>query len=83
MRDLDPARAEPDRQGHHLVDAADIGAMHDDIHREGNFQTHDVGGQRALSCKGAVIAGDVVGALLLAVLNRNLHVIETGIAEPI
>ena len=34
-----------------------------------------------LRAEGAVIAGDVVGGLLLAVLNRNLHVIETGIGE--
>ena len=47
----------------------------------GIFRPHDFGGERALARERALVAGDVVGACGLAVLDRDLHVIETGFGE--
>ena len=81
MRDLDPAGAERKRQRHHVRDAIDVGAMHHRVDRERNLQAHHFGGERALAREGAFIAGDAVGAGRLAVLDRNLDVIEAGVGE--
>ena len=44
----------------------------------GNFETHDLGGERALARESAFVAGDAVGRGRFAVLDGNLHVIEPG-----
>ena len=61
--------------------AIDIGAMHHGVDRERDFQAHHLGRKRPLAREGAVIAGDMVGAFRLAVLDRNLHVVEAGVGE--
>ena len=81
MRDFDPAGAERQRQRHHVFEAVDVGAMHHRVDGQQNFQPHHFGGQRALAREGAVIAGNVVGAGRLAVLDRDLHMIEAGVGK--
>ena len=55
--------------------------MHHGIYGERQIELHDLGRKRALSGEGAVIARDMVGGRSDAVLNGNLHVIETGRCE--
>ncbi len=81
MRDLDPCGAEREREIDHRSDVRDIGAVHDRVHGEGQLQSHHLGRERALAREGAVIAGDVVGGTGLAVLDRDLHVIEADAGE--
>ena len=81
MRDFDPAGAERQRQRHHVCEAIDVGAMHHRVDRQRNLQAHDLGGKRALAREGAFIAGDAIGAGRLAVLDRDLHVIEAGVGQ--
>ena len=83
MRDLDARGAEGERQFHHRFDARDIGAMHHHVDGERQAELHDFRRKRALARRGAVIAGYMIGGFLLAVLDRDLHVIETGIGQRI
>ena len=55
--------------------------MHHHVDGERQAELHDFGRERALARRGAVIAGDMVGGFLLAVLDRDLHVIEAGVGE--
>ena len=55
--------------------------MHDHVDGERQTEPHDLAGERALAREGAVVAGDVIGGCLLAVLDRDLHVIEAGVGE--
>src|SRR5262245_43641211 len=81
MSDFDPAGAERQRQIDHGVDALDIGAMHDGVDGEWQLEPHHLGCQGALARKGAVIAGDMIGGLPLAVLDRDLHMVEPGLGQ--
>ena len=81
VRDLDPARAERERERHHVLDVIDVGAVHHGVDGERDFEMHDFGGERALPGEGAFVAGDVVGGSALAILDRDLHVIETGFGD--
>jgi hypothetical protein len=55
--------------------------MHDRVHGQRQLVPHDLGRERALARKRAVIARDVVGGGGLAVLDGDLHVIEPGRGE--
>ena len=79
--DLDPARAERERQRHHVLDVINVGAVHHSVDGERDFEMNDFGGERALAGEGAVVTGDAVGGRTLAVLDRYLHVIEAGFGE--
>src|SRR5262245_3456292 len=50
--------------------------MYDHIHREEELAPHDLGRECEFPGKGARIASDVVGGLSVAVLNRNLYMVE-------
>ena len=78
MRDLDTARAQVERQRNHLRDPIDIGAVHHDVDGERNLQRVDIGGKRPLPYECALVPRDAIALSLVAVLNRNLHVIESG-----
>jgi hypothetical protein len=75
VRDLDPADAERD----HCFQAVDVGAVHDGIDRQRNFQIDHHGRERALARKCALIAGDMVGAFFFAVPDRDLHMVEAAL----
>jgi hypothetical protein len=47
----------------------------------GTFVPQNLDRERAFPCKGAGIAGDVVGGLSIAVLDRDLHVVESGLDQ--
>ena len=81
MRDLDPARAERERQRHHVLDVINVGAVHHSVDGERDFEMNDFGGERALAGEGAFVTGDAVGGRTLAVLDRYLHVIKAGFGE--
>ena len=81
MRDLDTAGAERQRKVDHLTDAIDTGAMHDRVHGEWQLEPHNLGRQRLLAREGAIIAGDMIGGWRLAVLDRNLRVVEPCLGE--
>jgi hypothetical protein len=81
VRNLDAARAEREREIHHLGDPVDVGAMYDRIHREEELAPDDLGRECAFPDKCARIAGDVVGGLSVAVLNRNLHMVEPSLSQ--
>ena len=55
--------------------------MHHHVDGERQAELHHLGGERALARRGAVVAGDMVGGCFLAVLDRNLHVVEPGVGE--
>ena len=55
--------------------------MHDRIDGQRNFEIDDFGRKRALTRKGALIAGDMIGARFFAVLDRDLHVVEAGVGK--
>ena len=59
----------------------DVGSMHHGIDGERNFQPHHFGGERGLARVRALIARDAVGGGWLTVLDRDLHMIETGVGE--
>ena len=59
----------------------DVGAMHDEIDGERQAEPHDFGGERVLALEGAAIAGDVVGGHRVAILDRDLHVVEAGLPQ--
>jgi len=80
MRDLDPARAKREREIDHVADPADVGAVHHGVHGKQQLMPNHLGRQRPLPGKRAVIAGDVVGGCRVAVLDRDLDVIEPGLA---
>ena len=69
------------RQIDHRLDARDIGAMHHHVDGERQAELHDLGGERTLARRGAFVAGDVVGGGFLAVLDRDLHVVEPAVGE--
>lgn len=81
MRDLHSARAERQGKIDHFADARNVLPMHDGVDGERQLQTHDLMGEFALAGKGAVIAGDTVGGVRLAVLDRDLDVIKSRVAE--
>ena len=81
MGDLDTGCAERERELDHVGDALDIGAVHHRIDGERQVEPHHLGGERALLRERAAIAGDMVGGLRRYVLDRDLHVIETGIGQ--
>jgi hypothetical protein len=78
VRDLDPTRAERKREIDHVADPVDVGTVHYRVHGERQLVPHDRRGQGALPGKGAGIAGDVIGRLSVAVLDRDLHMVEPG-----
>src|ERR1700677_3346754 len=57
--------------------------MHHDIDGEWNFQTDDVGSKRPLPRERTLVARDMISTVACAVLDRNLHMVETGVGEPI
>ena len=59
----------------------DVGAVHHGVDGERQPSRDDFGGERVLALVCALVAGDVIGRCRLAVLDRDLHVIETGIGE--
>ena len=81
MRDFDAAGAERQREVNHGADAVDVGAVHDRIDGQRKLQPHHFGRERLLAGEGAFIAGNVVGGGALAVLDRDLHMVEAGIGE--
>ncbi len=81
MRDFDAACAERERQIDHVGDVIDIGAVHHGVDGERQLAPHHVGGERTLARECALIAGDMIGGLLDAVLDGDLHVIEAGVVR--
>jgi hypothetical protein len=69
VRDLDTARAERDRERHHVLGVIDVGAVHHSVDGERDLEINDFGGERALAGEGAFVAGDAVGGRTLAVLD--------------
>ncbi len=55
--------------------------MHDRIDGQRDLETDHLGRQRAFARKGALIAGDVIGARFFAVLDGDLHMIEADVGE--
>jgi hypothetical protein len=66
VRDLDPARAERERQRYHVLDVINVGAVHHSVDGERDFEMNDFGGERALAGEGAFVTGDAVGGGTLA-----------------
>ena len=81
MRNLDPARAKRERDIDHLADPVDVGAMHYGVHGEQQLAPSDFGRKRPLAGKRTVIPGDVIGGWILAVLYRDLHMVEPGLRQ--
>jgi hypothetical protein len=67
--DFDPAGPEREREIDHAADPVDIGAVHHSVHGERQLVPDDLGGERPLPGKRAVIAGDVVSGCSVAVLD--------------
>jgi hypothetical protein len=55
--------------------------MHDRIDGKEEFAPHDLGREGSLPGKCTGIAGDVIGRLRVAVLNRNLHMVQPGLGQ--
>ena len=55
--------------------------MHDRIHGEEELVPHDLDRECSLPGKCAGIAGDVVGGLSVAVLDRYLYMVEPGLSQ--
>jgi hypothetical protein len=55
--------------------------MHHGVHGEQQLVPNDFGRERPLAGKRTVIAGDVVGGCSVAVLDRDLHMIEPGLGQ--
>src|SRR5262245_4482878 len=71
--DLDPDRAERQRQFHHRLDTPNIRAVHDHVDRQRQTEAHDLAGDGTLAGERAFIAGDEIGGCFVAVLDRNLN----------
>ena len=80
MRDLDPARAEREREIDHVADPVDVGTVHHRVHGERKLMPHDLGCECPFPRKRPIIAGDVVGGPSVAVLDRNLDMVEPSLS---
>ena len=47
----------------------------------GKTEAHDLAGDRTLACRCALVACDVIGGCLVAVLDRDLDVVEACVGE--
>ena len=81
VRDLDPARAEREREIDHVADPVDVGAVHHRVHGERQLVPNDLGRECALPGKRPVVAGDAVGGRSVGVLDGDLHMVEPGLGE--
>src|SRR5947199_6537092 len=59
----------------------DIGAVHHGINGERDAEPRHLGGERLLACIRAFVSGNAVSRRSVAVLDRDLHMIKTGIRE--
>ena len=64
-----------------VVDALDVGPVHHGVDSEQKVVAHDRGRQRPFSGKCARVAGDAVGGRSVAVLDRDLHMVETALRQ--
>ena len=55
--------------------------MHDHVDGQEKPKPDDLVGERILACESAFVAGDRIGGIRAAVLNRDLDVIETCLDE--
>jgi hypothetical protein len=78
---LQPARRQRECKINHFADPINIGAMHDCIYRQRQFEAHHLPRQRLFAHESTVVACNVVGGRGAAVLKRNLHVIETRLGK--
>ena len=81
VRDLDPARADREREIDHVANPVDVGTVHHRVHRERQLLPHDLRRQCPFPGQRAVIAGNVVGGCRVAVLDGDLHMIEPGLGQ--
>src|SRR5262249_12756245 len=81
VRDLDPARADREREIDYVANPVDVGTVHHRVHGEQQLVPHDLRRECPLPGKCAVIAGNVVGGCGVAVLDGDLHMIEPGLAQ--
>ena len=72
----DATRAEVDRHLHHAAGAMNIRPVDDGVDRQRDAGIDDPPRHLKLAGEGALVAGDAIGARFLAVLNRQLQVIE-------
>ena len=83
MRDLDPPRAEFDREINHARRVLDIAAMDDGVDGERQALGRHPGGDLALLGVAALVAADPIGLRRVDALDRKLDVIEAGGDEAI
>src|SRR5690242_19290068 len=81
MRKLDARGTDSGGELHQLGTADDIGPMQDDIDRERKASLDGRAGERDLAGVGALVSRDMIGRGGLRVLNRELHMIQTGFTQ--
>src|SRR5262245_51888033 len=81
VRNLDAGRAERQRQFYHRLDTSDIRAVHDHVDCQRQTETHDLAGDGTFAGGCAFVAGDEIGGCFVAVLDRNLNMVEASIGK--
>ena len=82
MRDLDTVCSQCEREIDDIADPVDVGAVHHCVHRERELMPNDRGGERPFPGECARVAGNAIGGLGVAVLDRDLHMIKPGLHQP-
>jgi len=81
VRNLDAARAKREREIDHVADPLDVGPVHHRVDREQEVVAHGRGRQRPFFAKCAPVPGDAVGGRSVAVLDRDLHMVEASFGQ--